>query len=93
MWDATSKTSYDSDMSTFDYRVSTELFAVQGRSSWRYRRFARAAEAIRCAIEKLPPKMLKGSPLEVNDARYNAREIRALYESERYPPSRKDPSM
>ena len=80
-------------MSTFDYTASAELFAAQGRSGLRYRRFDRAAEAIKYAIEKLPPKALSGTSLEVNDARYNTTEIRALYESERYPLCRNNPSM
>jgi hypothetical protein len=88
----TSKTSYQSSMSTFDYEASAELFAAQGRSGVRYRRFAQAAEAIRYAIEKLPPKVLAGTSLEVSDERYNAEQIRALYDSERYPLSRKKPS-
>ena len=79
-------------MSTFDYTASAELFAGQGRSGLRYRRFAQAAEAIRYAIEKLSPKVLSGTSLEVNDERYNATQIRALYESERYPLTRKESS-
>jgi hypothetical protein len=80
-------------MSTFDYEASAELFAAQGRPGFRYQRFAQAAEAIRYAIEKLPPKVLAGSSLEVNDQRYNAAEIRALYESDRYPLSRSKRSL
>jgi hypothetical protein len=75
----------------FDYTASAELFAAQGRAGLRYRRFARAAEAIRYAMEKLPPKVLSGRSIEVNDKRYNATQIRALYESRRYPPARKYP--
>jgi hypothetical protein len=56
-------------------------------------RFAQAAEAIRHAIEKLPPKVLAGSSIEVKDRRYSAAQIRALYESERYPLSRNKPSL
>lgn len=78
-------------MSTFDYEASAELFAAQGRSGVRYQRFAQAAEAIRYAIEKLPAKVLVGTSLEVNDERYNAEQIRALYDCERYPLSRKKP--
>ena len=59
-------------MSTFDYSASAELFATHGRSGLRYWRFAQAAEAIRYAIEKLPPKVISGTSLEVNDVRYNA---------------------
>jgi hypothetical protein len=80
-------------MSTFDYTASAELYASEGRSGLRYRRFPQAAEAIRYAIEKLPPKVFSGTSLEVNDERYNAAQIRAFYESERYPLTRKEPSM
>jgi hypothetical protein len=81
--------SYDGGMSTFDYAASAELFAAEGRSGLRYRRFAQAAEAIGYAIEKLPANALAGASLQVNDQRYNAAQIRALYESARYPLSRK----
>jgi len=43
------------------------------------------------AIETLPPKVLSGTSLEVNDERYNATQIRALYENQRYPFARKEP--
>jgi hypothetical protein len=78
-------------MSTFDYEASAKLFAAQGHPGFRYQRFAQAAEAIRHAIEKLTPRVLAGSSLEVKD--YNATQIRALYESERYPLTRKKPSF
>jgi hypothetical protein len=42
-------------------------------------------------MEKLPPKVLSGRSIEVNDKRYNATQIRALYESRRYPLARKYP--
>jgi len=80
-------------MLTFDYRATAELFTAQHRSRVRYQRFARAAEAIRYAIENLPAKDLAGTSLEVNDARYNATEIRALYDSRRYPLARRKPSL
>jgi cold shock CspA family protein len=82
------KENYVSLMFTFDYTASAELFATQGRSGLRYRRFAQAAEAIRYAIEKLPPKVLSGTSLEVNDERYDATQIRALYDSQHYPLTR-----
>ena len=88
-----SKNGYITGMSTFDYTASAELFALQARSGIRYQRFAQAAEAIRHAIERLPPKVLAGSSIDVKDRRYNAAQIRALYESERYPLSRNKPSM
>jgi len=84
----TSEMSYDSSMSTFNYAASAELFAAQGHPGLRYQRFAQAAEAIRYAIEKLPPEVLAASSLAVKNQRYNATQIRALYESERYPLSR-----
>ena len=80
-------------MPSFDYAASAELFAAEGRSGLRYRRFAHAAEAIKFAIEKLPAKVLAGSSLHVNDERYDATQIRALYESARYPLSRNKPSV
>jgi hypothetical protein len=76
-------------MSSFDYTASAELFAAEGRSGLRYRRFAHAAETIGCAIGKLPVKVLAGLSLHVNDEHYNAMQIRALYVNERYPLSRK----
>jgi len=84
-----SEKGYASCMSSFDYTASAELFAAEGRSGLRYRRFAHAAEAIGYAIEKLSDKVLAGLSLHVNDEHYNAMQIRALYESERYPLSRK----
>ena len=85
--------SYGSSMSTFDYEASAELFAARGHPGFRYQRFDQAAEAIRYAIGKRPPKVLAGSSIEVNDRRYNAAQIRALYESERYPLSRNKPLL
>ena len=80
-----SEKGYASCMSRFDYTASAELFAAEGRSGLRYRRFARAAEAIGYAIEKLSDKVLAGLSLHVNDEHYNAMQIRALYESELSP--------
>ena len=79
-------------MSDFDYMASAELFAAQGRSGLRYRRFPRAAEAIRYAIEKLPADLLLASRLEVEEQQYDGQQIRALYESEAYPLTRKLPA-
>jgi hypothetical protein len=53
-------------LSTFDCTTSAELFAAKGRSGLPYLRFARSAEAIRYADERLPPKC-SGTALEVND--------------------------
>jgi hypothetical protein len=84
--------STDSDES-FDYGMSAELFSSKASNGRRqplsYRRFAQAAEAIRFAIEDLPPQSLVGTYLEVDGARYESAEIRRLYASSRYPLPRK----
>jgi hypothetical protein len=54
-----------------------------------YRRFARSAEAIRFAIEQLPQPMQRGTVMEVDGDRIQITQIRALYDSERYPLSRR----
>ncbi len=76
-------------MSTFDYACSAELFPTRGRKARRapmgYRRFDRAAEAIRFAIEELPPEALLGAHLEVDEQRFDGAGIRRLYESADYP--------
>ena len=80
-------------MITFDYGTEAELFPTKaGRQKPRcfgYKRFDRAAEAIRFAIEELPPAMLVGAFLEVDEERYNDRAIRQLYESVDYPLTRR----
>ena len=80
-------------MSEFDYTAPAELFASHGRSGLRYRRFSKSAEAIRYAVEKLPAAALSAASLEVQDHRYRAAEIRALYESQRYPLARTQATM
>jgi hypothetical protein len=70
-------------VSEFDYIAPAELYAAQGRGGLKYRRFPRAAEAIRYAIEKLPANLLAGSRLEVEEQHYDGKQIRDLYE--RYP--------
>jgi hypothetical protein len=76
-------------MVEFDYGISAELFPSRNRKhntqSLRYRRFARAADAIRFAIEELPPDLLVGAFLEVDGKRYGSGSIRRLYESSDYP--------
>jgi len=77
----------------FDYSADAEFFPRRrsGRvtSHVGYRRFASAADAIQFAIEVLPPKLLTGSFLEVNDERLGAEEIRELYDDDRFPLPRK----
>jgi hypothetical protein len=73
----------------FDYSAEADLFPTRSRKAKQqrigYRRFARAAEAVRFAIEELPAEFLLGTYLQVEDDRYGGREIRRLYESKDYP--------
>ena len=71
-------------MTEFDYSAPAQLYAAQGR-----RRFLNAGEAIRSAVEKLPANLLPGTRLEVEEQHYDGKQIRALYESECYPLTRK----
>ncbi len=83
-------------MRTFDYGAEAELFPGVARTSRRrpigYRRFARAAEALRFAIEELPPESLVGAALEVGDERFDSRGMRRLYDSPDYPLARRTPT-
>jgi hypothetical protein len=80
-------------MATFDYKAEAEFFPIRGRSSRRlgigYRRFAHAADAIRFAIEELPAQFLAGAWLEVGEERFDATDIRRLYDSAEYPLARR----
>ncbi len=48
-----------------------------------------AAEAIRFTIEELPPQNLVGAVMEVDEARFDHKDIRALYAQEGYPLARR----
>ena len=77
----------------FDYSTEAELFSAMKqkcrRSPLAYKRFARAADAIRFAIEELPSQLLIGTYLEVDEERYQGKDIRRLYESVDYPLTRR----
>lgn len=84
-------------MGAFDYTTEAALFFAKnarfGQQVLEYKRFVRAAEAIRFAIEDLPSDLLGGCSLEVNEDRYVGVAIRRLYESAEYPlPRRTKPS-
>ena len=76
-------------LAPFDYSGEAELFPTSSRISkprpMGYRRFARAADAIRFAMEDLPPELLVGAYLEVEQGRFDDEGIRQLYESADYP--------
>ena len=80
-------------MADFDYSAAAELFPTlsrrRTRQPFRYARFAHAAEAIRFAMEDLPRESLAGAYLEVDEHRYGSDEIRRLYQSGRYPLTRR----
>lgn len=78
----------------FDFAAEAELFPTRGtrtkRMPFAYRRFARASDAVRFAIEQLPSDALAGAYLEVRERRFDRNGIRQLYDSEAYPfPRRK----
>ena len=54
-----------------------------------YGRFARAADAIRFAIEELPPELLPAAQLKVAEETFDSAGIRRLYESVEYPLARR----
>src|SRR5437868_6847350 len=80
----------------FDFDASAELYPSRARGSRRhpvgYKRFDRAAEALRFAIEQLPAEALVGAYLEIGEERYDAREMRALYDSDNFPLPRNPPA-
>jgi hypothetical protein len=73
----------------FDYDAGAELFVAHRRRSPEYLRFDRAADAIRFAIEDLPPKSLLAAHLEVEEERFDGREIRRLYDGAEFPLARR----
>jgi Arc/MetJ-type ribon-helix-helix transcriptional regulator len=75
-------------MDKFDFSAPAELFPSRNRkipSKVKYRRFDSAADAIRFAVEELPEPLLLGAYIEVDEERLGHKDIRALYESERFP--------
>jgi hypothetical protein len=93
------------DLAAFDYGAAAELVPAgsaaevslaggrRSRKPTGYGRFARAADAIRFAIEELPPKLRSGTNLKVDGERFDGDSIRRLYESAAYPLTRRAASQ
>ena len=82
------------ELNGFDYGAPAELYPSRikkGRGRISYKRFDTAAEALRFAIEEIPPPALLGAYLDVGEARFGMQEIRYLYESAAYPLKRAAP--
>lgn len=84
-------------MAAFDYGSEAELFPTRNLKSRAkpigYRRFSRAADAIRFAIEDMPRDRLAGAYLQVEDQRFDCHGIRRLYEDAAYPLVRSTAAM
>ncbi len=79
-------------MTRFNYTGGAGLYAGHSRvgiSGPRYRRFETAAEALRFAVEDMPKSLQRGSLLEIDGARFDHEQIRALYDAPDYPLSRR----
>lgn len=80
---------YGAEAELFDHGSGAELSSSKGRNFRRrhleYRRFARAADALRFAIEEMAPQRLRSACLQVDEERFDSRAIRRLYESADYP--------
>ncbi len=76
-------------MNATEYRSEASLYYAKSAHSKQkslvFRRFTKAAEAIRFAVEELSPKIFDGCSLEVNESHYFGREIRPLYDDHAYP--------
>jgi len=78
----------DNPLTQFDYTGVAGLYSgksLRGSRGPRYRRFETAAEALRFAIEDMPGAQQLGSLLEVDEARFDHRQIRAFYDAPAYP--------
>ena len=78
-------------MAKFDFSAPAELFPSRNRKvkqTIKYRRFDKAADAIQFAIEQLPPPLLLGAFIQVDEERLGHMDIRDLYESADYPLAR-----
>lgn len=76
-------------MTDFDYEVPGEFYSRKHQgmkpTGLTYQRFKTAAEAIRFAMEALPPAALNSSMLEAGGDRYRGKDLKALYADPNYP--------
>lgn len=80
-------------MAEFDYMIEAGLYTgktLRSSRGPRYKRFETAAEAVRFAMEDLPGSQLRGCVMEVNEARFDEKQIRMLYDAAAYPLSRRE---
>src|ERR1700674_5888171 len=74
---------------TFDYGNEAELYHPRSRTARRrpegYRRVIAGADDIRVAIEDLPPALLRGAVLEVDEKRCKRHGMGPRYGSAGYP--------
>jgi len=75
-------------MQNFNYNALAELYPSRRYAKSQqaqYRRFDKAADAVRYIIEEMPSKWLNGSFLEVDEQRFEGEAIRRLYDAPEYP--------
>ena len=66
-------------MEKFDFDAPAELFPSRNRkivNKIKYRRFDRAADAIRFAVEELPEPLLLGAYIQIDEERLGHKDIR-----------------
>jgi Arc/MetJ-type ribon-helix-helix transcriptional regulator len=84
---------YSTVAELFPTKSEAELFPARSRRLRRepvgYGRFARAADAIRFAMEELPAELRQDACLEVDEEIFDRDGIRRLYESNEYPLARR----
>lgn len=79
-------------MESFNFTAPADVFTAVRKGSRRgpakYRRFNTGADALRYVVEAVPPEDLAGLTVETDDGRFNAVEVRTLYDRPDYPLSR-----
>ena len=73
-------------MAQLDYSAPAEVFAFRQtgqKRSMTHRRFSNAAEALRFAVEELPPSA--NAVLEIDEERFQGAALRQMYDHADYP--------